>query len=1290
MSITTVNITSQSNAIINGAPTVITNWTYTLDMSNIVNVGVNIFNTTSPNVPVTIKFTNTSTYNKNQIIIKSNTITIDGTSQTLDLTNKTMYNGLIQISDGCSDIEIKNIDIKINSISTLNGNNIGWVCQGYMSNTTVTFTDCNVHSDDSINIINRCNGGICGGLNGFGTNTNTTNSVKLNFVTCSLISNNGNINIGNNFINNISIGGICGGSNVVSTSGGSTTNVELDFDTCNVTANNGNININSDDCGIVCGGGNGYNNGYNNASGSVCNINVNLNCINCNVESSSILINNSSTGGICGGANGSGNNYNLKGNINLNFNNCIVFSNENNITINGTSSGGICGGHNGMYNIGNVVLELTFTNCNLESSSGIIINTTKNGGICGGNNTITVTFINCILYYSNLITFEGQAISAVTFFYLITVSEPLYIIGITNSNTLHLDNLSRIASSNPSGLTYNNPSIFTVGHPTETIIPSIVNEGIFALTYSISPLLPASITLDANTGIITVNPTNFLAPNPYTVTATYNTTAFIESTPFSIQIDDVPPSGLSYSSATNIFTVNTLITPMTPSFNGPSPTGTLTYMITPSIPGPSIPAGLILDINTGVITGTPQQQQPALIYTVTVTNDAGSKTAKISIQINDVVPIGLSYSSATNIFTVNTLITPLTPILTNETTVTGELTYSITPSIPIGLNFNINTGVITGTPLPQHSDTLYTITVSNISGATTTALNIQIKDVAPTGLLYPPKLELIVNKQINNIILPTISNQNTVTGTLTYSISPSIPAGLNLNNNTGEITGTPIKEQSDTLYTITVSNLSGFSTFTIIIEIIHLCKEFIPDPPNLWSRATLSCVNYDAYTSEQLAMRRKAEILNYKGNKNPLTKKQQWSRIVKGNGPLGKKVWATQNDLGSNPNVFNLQQVGNTLILCPDNNTDNNNYTLSSTLIGNISNFGKIVSISGDGNTLAIGSSSQQTVYVYTKNINNTWSVAATLYEPTITSFGSSLQLSYDGNTLITGAYLHSFFLIEDGRIFIYEKIASVWTQTFIYTGANTEQRLGKSVSISNDGSVIAVGSQFDNNVTYNGKIEVFERNGPHWNSAVPIGPIPIAYGLNSEQLSDSGIFLSGNGNFIAATTVVNKIYVYKKNGVSWSSGNTSQTLTISSDDNVYFDTNANYLCIGTLSGNIAYVYKYNTTTSLFEPQQSFNNLDGTSSTVIIISPDGKYVAIGLPQVNSNTGVVYIYKIINNTWNLIQKIYGDRINSLFGKSLSFDNDGYTLAIGASSADAQPGKVYIYFRNGTDRINNTRI
>jgi hypothetical protein len=79
----------------------------------------------------------------------------------------------------------------------------------------------------------------------------------------------------------------------------------------------------------------------------------------------------------------------------------------------------------------------------------------------------------------------------------------------------------------------------------------------------------------------------------------------------------------------------------------------------------------------------------------------------------------------------------------------------------------------------------------------------------------------------------------------------------------------------------------------------------------LWSRASLICP--PGLTPAQ----NKAEVLQYKGNANPLTKKQQLSRNIRGFGPLGNKVWATQNDYGSNPNVFNLEQQGNTLILCP-------------------------------------------------------------------------------------------------------------------------------------------------------------------------------------------------------------------------------------------------------------------------------------------------------------------------------------------------------------------------------------
>ena len=53
-----------------------------------------------------------------------------------------------------------------------------------------------------------------------------------------------------------------------------------------------------------------------------------------------------------------------------------------------------------------------------------------------------------------------------------------------------------------------------------------------------------------------------------------------------------------------------------------------------------------------------------------------------------------------------------------------------------------------------------------------------------------------------------------------YSISPSLPAGLEINMNTGEISGTPTELSTNTTYTITVWNTGGSNTTTITIEVI--------------------------------------------------------------------------------------------------------------------------------------------------------------------------------------------------------------------------------------------------------------------------------------------------------------------------------------------------------------------------------------------------------------------------------------------------------------------------------------
>lgn len=104
-----------------------------------------------------------------------------------------------------------------------------------------------------------------------------------------------------------------------------------------------------------------------------------------------------------------------------------------------------------------------------------------------------------------------------------------------------------------------------------------------------------------------------------------------------------------------------------------------------------------------------------------------------------------------------------------------------------------------------------------------------------------------------------------------------------------------------------------------------------PNPPRLWSRATNKClwtvnengIEIPSYSSSELDMRRKAEILKYKNNNAGLTKKTSWSRTVRGYGPAGNKVWATQPPSKSsgetNPNIFDLSYTNSTTLLCPYN-----------------------------------------------------------------------------------------------------------------------------------------------------------------------------------------------------------------------------------------------------------------------------------------------------------------------------------------------------------------------------------
>jgi hypothetical protein len=155
--------------------------------------------------------------------------------------------------------------------------------------------------------------------------------------------------------------------------------------------------------------------------------------------------------------------------------------------------------------------------------------------------------------------------------------------------------------------------------------------------------------------------------------------------------------------------------------------------------------------------------------------------------------------------------------------------------------------------------------------------------------------------------------------------------------------------------------------------------------------------------------------------------------------------------------------------------------------------FGYSLSLSGDGNTLAVGAptedSSARTIngnqaddsaassgaaYVFTRR-GTTWSQQA--YIKTSTSeggdlFGFSVALSFDGNTLAASAFdergsartingPHDNLANGSGALFVFTRNGGRWTEQAYIKGSRNEatDQLGYSVAISDDGNTIAAGA---------------------------------------------------------------------------------------------------------------------------------------------------------------------------------------------------------------------------------------
>jgi hypothetical protein len=162
------------------------------------------------------------------------------------------------------------------------------------------------------------------------------------------------------------------------------------------------------------------------------------------------------------------------------------------------------------------------------------------------------------------------------------------------------------------------PFFFTQGVGITTINPTVTGS---IISYSIAPALPTGLTLNATTGQVSGTPTILSATTTYTVTGNHSTGTITAA--LDITVNDVAPSGLSYTGSPFSFPDFVLIGTLTPTITG-TPTSCNS--------APALPTGLAISA-TCVITGTPTTVQASATYTITASNSGGNTSTTIDIAI---------------------------------------------------------------------------------------------------------------------------------------------------------------------------------------------------------------------------------------------------------------------------------------------------------------------------------------------------------------------------------------------------------------------------------------------------------------------------------------------------------------------------------------------------------------------------------------------------------------------------------------------------------------------------------
>jgi hypothetical protein len=303
-------------------------------------------------------------------------------------------------------------------------------------------------------------------------------------------------------------------------------------------------------------------------------------------------------------------------------------------------------------------------------------------------------------------------------------------------------------------------------------------------SWSVVGSLPAGLTLDSATGVISGTPTGS-GPSTFTVTLT-DAASQMASQSYTVTILVAP------SITTTTLPSGENSVPYSQTLAGAGGTGPYTWSVTAG----SLPSGLTLEGATGVISGTPTSSGP-FTFTVTLT-DANNQTASQAYTVGILAAPSITTATLPD----GEVGAPYSQTLAG-TGGTGPYTWSVTAgTLPAGLSLDGTTGVISGTPTSSGPFT-FTVTLTDANNQTAS-------QTYTVGMLTGPSITttILPGGEVGAPYSQTVIGTGGSTPYAWAVTAGSLPAGLTLNGATGVISGTPTGSGPST-FTVTLTDAAS-------------------------------------------------------------------------------------------------------------------------------------------------------------------------------------------------------------------------------------------------------------------------------------------------------------------------------------------------------------------------------------------------------------------------------------------------------------------------------------------------